>query len=104
MMFEKSLFGQCVGEVPIYEIGIGMWEAGYRQISNRFCRLSRVNVSEDELCKLLPQLKNCKSRSITESDRDYYRRTYSEDTLEEVGPSLMQLLRRFERENKYLVY
>ena len=33
MRFETSLFGQCIGKVPIYYIGMGMWEAGYRQVS-----------------------------------------------------------------------
>lgn len=95
MQFNKSLFGECIGKVPIYEIGMGMWEAGYRQVSNRFCIVARVNIPEEDLSKVLPYLRGSYLK-VEEIDRDHYRRGYSDDILEGVGPALMQLLRRWE--------
>ena len=69
-----------------------LWSLGYRQISRRFCMISRVDVPLEKMNSVLRQNQVTPTGHWT--DADYYRRCLSKDMYYDVPGHIMIEIRR----------
>ena len=96
--FSQTMFAEFDTEEDGHCLAVAsMVYEGYRQVSNRFCRVARVDISEDELIRFLRKHLHWEDDGLYHANpgswQDHYRRCYSRDVIIDVPENVMRALR-----------
>jgi hypothetical protein len=91
------------------QTALELFNQGYRQTSRNYGIVSRVDITDEEMIqKHISDNFGDKESGVPscdiESQRDFYRRVHSKDTIEDVPISIIKELNRLVRDYKYKQY